>query len=215
VVVAPLRAQLQVMQIDKGDIPTPRNHTPPPIPPEDLPTNRRRGALRRAPTLHASSTDTRVTTHVGVGVGEFPGIARVDAGEVGAGEFVGDARAEVDAGEFVGDTRVGVGAGEFVDTRVGVGDFVGAIHRGTGLCEIAGIGDGTVGRIRGETVHGSDRDILCVAATHLDDCRIELDQLAVRILKAAPAVFTLSHDQLVTGAAGIARAAQHFTRHQQ
>jgi hypothetical protein len=41
--------------------------------------------------------------------------------------------------------------------------------------------------------------VCATAVTHLDDCRIELDQLAVRVLKATPAVFTLRHDQLVTG----------------
>ena len=61
----------------------------------------------------------------------------------------------------------------------------------------------------------SDRDVLRVAVTHLDDCRIELDQFAVRVLKAATAVLALGHHDLVTGAAGIARTAQDFARHQQ
>jgi hypothetical protein len=248
IIIATLRAQIQVMQIDKGGIPTPRHHTPPLIAPEHFPTNRRWRALRRAPTLQSSSRNARFTTHAGVRLGELSGlprlcvgvcdlsdamhgagrqcelirIARVVADKVD-GELVGDTR--IGVGDFhmgarVGDTPVGVGAGGIVgdpsvDVGVGAGEFVGDIQTGTGLCDVAGIGRETVGRIRGDTVHGSDRDILRVAVTHLDDCRIELDQLAVRVLKAAPAVFTLGDDHLVTGAAGVARTAQDFTRHQQ
>ena len=66
-----------------------------------------------------------------------------------------------------------------------------------------------------DKVRVSDRDVLRVAVTHLDDGRIELEKLAVRLLKAAPAVLTPRHDHLVTGAAGIAWTAPDFTRHQQ
>jgi hypothetical protein len=56
---------------------------------------------------------------------------------------------------------------------------------------------------------------LGVAVTHLEDCRIDLDQFAVRVLEAAGAVFAVGHDDLVTGAAGIARTPKDFARHQQ
>jgi hypothetical protein len=159
-------------------------------------------------------------TRMGAGAVEFVGDARM-----GEGEFVGDARAGVGAVEFVGDTRMGAGEGEFVDdARVGEGQFVGDARGGAfvddtlvgaRLHEFAGIGCGTVWRIRGDTVPVSDRDVLCVAVTHLEDCRIELDQVAVRVLKAATAVLALGHHDLVTGAAGITRTAQDFARHQQ
>jgi hypothetical protein len=139
---------------------------------------------------------------------ELIGVTRVDAREVSAGEFVVDT--QVVAG--VGNTHVGVVAGELAgdtyvvavvadthmvvivgDTHVGVSarEFVGNAPVGVALCELSGIGRGTVWRSGGDTVHWH---ILGVAATHLDDCGIEFDELAVRVLKAAPAVFTLSHD---------------------
>jgi hypothetical protein len=149
IITATLRAQIQMMDIQVAGIPTPRNHTPPPIAPEDFAPNRGRRLLCRAPTLQTSWSHTRrSTTHVGA-------------------------------------------------------------------CEFAGIGCGAVRSIGADTVPVSDRDVLCVAVAHLDDCRIKLDHFAVRVLKAAPAVFTLRHDHLVTGAAGIAWTAQDFARHQQ
>jgi hypothetical protein len=48
---------------------------------------------------------------------ELIDIARVDAGEVGAAEFVGDAPVGVRAAEFVGDT--GAGGGRHISTVAG------------------------------------------------------------------------------------------------
>jgi hypothetical protein len=200
IIVAPLRAQIQVMQIDEGGIPAPRNYTTSPIAAEYFPTNRRRRALRRAPVLQSSWRNICFTTHVDVRLRELAGIDHLGVGVRG----LSGSTSHPGFGEFVGDARASVGAESVAGTRPS-----------RGLCEVAGIGCGTVSRIGGESVHVRDWDSLRVAATHLDDCRIELDQAAVRMLKATPAVFTLSHDHLVTGAAGIARAAQDFTRHQQ
>jgi hypothetical protein len=110
------------------------------------------------------------TSQRGVGVRDLSGAMR------GAGrqrELVGIARVDSDvvgADEFVGDTRMGVGAGE----------FVGDAHAGAGPGGFAGIGCGIVWPIGGDTVRASDRDVLRVAVTHLDNCWIELDQVAKR-----------------------------------
>jgi hypothetical protein len=145
IIAATLRAQIQVVDIQIGGIPTPRNHTPPPISPEDFASSRRRRVLSRAPTLQSNGSHTCSTAHVGVGVRELAGIADVGVGVrdlsgatsqwdvlvseralsgaksqwgVGVRDLSGSTRG---AGrELIGVALVGIGA--FVgDTRVGAG----------------------------------------------------------------------------------------------
>ena len=185
------------------------HHTTSPVAPENFPTNRRRRVLCRAPTLRPNSSHARFTTHLGVGVRELA-TAHLAAGvrdllptrADGSGSVVRDSdstpqrgvrRYELAAAAHgAGSLRVligiaPVGAGEFAgDTPVGAGEFAGDTPVGVDFRELAGIAYEPVRRIGDDTAQLSGRDVLCVAVTHLDDCRLDLDQVAVRALKAAP-----------------------------
>jgi hypothetical protein len=175
-----------MVQIDVSRVAAPRHHTPPPIAPENLPTNCRRCVLPRALTLQSSRHSGPPR---GVELREFRGTALAAAGVpelsdpmpqrgVEPGELAGSTHRARRPRELIGFAPVGV--------VLGVGVSLG------------------VGLSLGVSVGSRDRDFLRVAVTHLDNCRIELDEVAVRVLKAATAILALRDHHLVTGAPRIA-----------
>jgi hypothetical protein len=167
IIASVFRAQIQVVQIDVSRIAASRNDAAAPIAPEDFPANRRWRVLCRALSFLSSQSYARFATHVGVVVGEFAG-----TGELSVGEFAG-----------IGDASVCELAGTGVAS---MGEFAGSTRVGGDFRELAGVADVTVRRIDWDPVRMRDRHVLRVTVTHLDDGGLELYQLAVRVLKAAP-----------------------------
>jgi hypothetical protein len=189
IIAATLRSQLQMVNIDVSCIAATWNDAATSISPKDFATDRRRRLLCGALTLRATWSHARSTTPL---------------------------RVSVALREFVVGARVGVALREFVvGARVGPREFVAVTRLGMDFRKFVGNAGVTVWGASGGTVRVRDWEFLGVAVTHLDDCRIELDQFAIRVLKAAPTVLALGHHHLVTGAAGIARATQHLTRHRE